>query len=209
MSVQKRHLNDFRDFRETSVNSEKILIFQYGSHFRKSTEVYGSRCAKCLKTRTEVYGTVTELGPPLKRATSVSPLIEVWAARSWKEESTEWNLTSESWSAGWSSFTTPLPQSPMNRASGSLQSTSRTSSGRHRLLGLIASSIGEAASITRHGALGPRSLQSADVRSWIRSTAHSKNRWTQKDHPGSIIGGVALEPVGTPDRMAGHRVTYP
>lgn len=47
------------------------------STLRKSTEVYGSRTLKPAENRTEVYGSVTEVRPPLKRATSAPPSSRV------------------------------------------------------------------------------------------------------------------------------------
>lgn len=44
---------------------------------RKSTEVNGSRSKKVNENSTEVYGSVTEVRPPLKRATSAPPSSRV------------------------------------------------------------------------------------------------------------------------------------
>ena len=52
-----------------SQKPQKTAIFTS----RKSTEVYGSPLLKPAENRTEVYGSVTEVRPPLKRATSVPP----------------------------------------------------------------------------------------------------------------------------------------
>jgi hypothetical protein len=59
-----------------SQKPQKSAIFDS----RKSTEVNGSRQKKSNEISTEVYGSVTEVIPPLKRATSAPPSSRVGRA---------------------------------------------------------------------------------------------------------------------------------
>jgi hypothetical protein len=69
------------DFRKMQKRQKTAI-----SALRKSTEVYGSRYLKPAENRTEVYGTVTEVRPPLKRATSAAALIEGLALQAHQTE---------------------------------------------------------------------------------------------------------------------------
>lgn len=65
----------------TSANISQVIDFACGGRLRKSAEVCGSNALKPAEMLAEVCGTVAEVSPPLKRATSVAALIEAEAPR--------------------------------------------------------------------------------------------------------------------------------
>ena len=69
MSVRRSAEVEFRTFQEW----RKSAVFA----LRKSAEVCGGSSLKPAENRAEVCGTVAEVRPPLKRATSASALLEV------------------------------------------------------------------------------------------------------------------------------------
>lgn len=64
------------DFRKMGKRQKTAI-----SALRKSAEVCGSRYLEPAENRAEVCGTVAEVRPPLKRATSAAALLEVLAPR--------------------------------------------------------------------------------------------------------------------------------
>lgn len=73
MSLRKSAEVEFRETQEWRISAIFAL--------RKSAEVCGSRIRKPAENRAEVCGTVAEVRPPLKRATSAVALLEVRRAR--------------------------------------------------------------------------------------------------------------------------------
>lgn len=84
MSLRKSTEVDFRKTQEW----RKSAVFAS----RKSTEVNGSRLKKPNEISTEVYGSVTEVRPPLKRATSAPPSSRIGEPTMAKANIKHWGM---------------------------------------------------------------------------------------------------------------------